>query len=185
MFECDWQIRLIAIDKYVWMFCFRTRNFDPLLPRFSCVILSPGLVRKCYTGFDMLCCRWVLCANHMEPVKGFLSRHLRRKLVEAEIETGHRNPDLNKMVDWMPQVWQKINKFLETHSSSDVTIGKLHPLASSSLIDGAIWHCSKNFSDEVSIFVLCHYFTLAFLSVGFWWVWYIPFLPQPPFAWYF
>ena len=29
--------------------------------------------------------RWVLCANHMEPVKGFLGRFLRRKLVEEEV----------------------------------------------------------------------------------------------------
>ena len=29
--------------------------------------------------------RWVLCANHMEPVKGFLARYLRRKLVEEEV----------------------------------------------------------------------------------------------------
>ncbi|CAH1798480.1 unnamed protein product [Owenia fusiformis] len=67
--------------------------------------------------------RWVLCANHMEPVKGFLGRYLRRKLCESEVKTGSRNPDLSKVVDWMPKVWQHLNKFLETHSSSDVTIG--------------------------------------------------------------
>lgn len=68
--------------------------------------------------------RWVLCANHMEPVKGFLGRYLRRKLVEAEVHMGTRNNDLNKIIDWIPKVWQHLNKFLETHSSSDVTIGK-------------------------------------------------------------
>ncbi|XP_030843943.1 neuron navigator 2 isoform X3 [Strongylocentrotus purpuratus] len=67
--------------------------------------------------------RWVLCANHMEPVKGFLGRYLRRKLVEYEISHNARNNDLIKMVDWMPKVWLHLNKFLETHSSSDVTIG--------------------------------------------------------------
>ncbi|XP_064600555.1 neuron navigator 3-like isoform X2 [Liolophura sinensis] len=67
--------------------------------------------------------RWVLCANHMEPVKGFLGRFLRRKLVEAEVRMGTRNNDLNKIIDWIPKVWQHLNKFLETHSSSDVTIG--------------------------------------------------------------
>ncbi|XP_021350248.1 neuron navigator 2-like isoform X3 [Mizuhopecten yessoensis] len=67
--------------------------------------------------------RWVLCANHMEPVKGFLGRYLRRKLVEAEVRTGIRNNDLNKIIDWIPKVWLHLNKFLETHSSSDVTIG--------------------------------------------------------------
>ncbi|XP_076466294.1 neuron navigator 2-like isoform X3 [Babylonia areolata] len=67
--------------------------------------------------------RWVLCANHMEPVKGFLGRFLRRKLVEAEVRTGTRNNDLNRTIDWIPKVWTHVNKFLETHSSSDVTIG--------------------------------------------------------------
>lgn len=59
----------------------------------------------------------------MEPVKGFLGRYLRRKLVEAEVHTGMRNNDLNKIIDWIPKVWLHLNKFLETHSSSDVTIG--------------------------------------------------------------
>lgn len=67
--------------------------------------------------------RWVLCANHMEPVKGFLGRYLRHKLVEEEVKTGVRNQEMNKIADWLPRVWQHLNKFLETHSSSDVTIG--------------------------------------------------------------
>nr|XP_002733536.1 PREDICTED: neuron navigator 2-like [Saccoglossus kowalevskii] len=67
--------------------------------------------------------RWVLCANHMEPVKGFLGRYLRRKLIETEVQTSQRNNDLNKIIDWMPKVWSHLNKFLETHNSSDVTIG--------------------------------------------------------------
>ncbi|XP_076333262.1 uncharacterized protein LOC143237656 isoform X2 [Tachypleus tridentatus] len=67
--------------------------------------------------------RWILCANHMEPVKRFLGRYLRRKLVEEEVYTGVKNPILNKIIDWVPEVWAYLNKFLETHSSSDVTIG--------------------------------------------------------------
>ncbi|KAK2184563.1 hypothetical protein NP493_260g00024 [Ridgeia piscesae] len=69
--------------------------------------------------------RWVLCANHMEPVKGFLHRFLRRKLVEEELQSGATSAtaDIAKIVDWMPTVWQHLNKFLEMHSSSDVTIG--------------------------------------------------------------
>ncbi|XP_023227055.1 neuron navigator 3-like isoform X2 [Centruroides sculpturatus] len=67
--------------------------------------------------------RWVLCANHMEPVKGFLGRYLKRKLIEYEVQNGTRNSDLTRIIDWMPKVWQHLNKFLETHSSSDVTIG--------------------------------------------------------------
>uniref|UniRef100_A0A8C3AXU9 Neuron navigator 2 n=1 Tax=Cyclopterus lumpus TaxID=8103 RepID=A0A8C3AXU9_CYCLU len=67
--------------------------------------------------------RWVLCANHVEPVKGFLGRHLRRKLIETEIGSRTRNTELVRIIDWMPRVWHHLNRFLETHSSSDVTIG--------------------------------------------------------------
>ncbi|XP_037102398.1 neuron navigator 2 isoform X3 [Syngnathus acus] len=67
--------------------------------------------------------RWVLCANHTEPVKGFLGRFLRRKLIEVEIGSRTRNVELVKIIEWIPRVWQHLNRFLETHSSSDVTIG--------------------------------------------------------------
>ncbi|XP_029844364.3 neuron navigator 2 isoform X3 [Ixodes scapularis] len=67
--------------------------------------------------------RWVLCANHMEPVKGFLGRFLRRRLAEEEIASGLHQPELAKVIDWMPRAWHHLNRFLETHSSSDVTIG--------------------------------------------------------------
>uniref|UniRef100_A0A3Q3GW46 Neuron navigator 3 n=1 Tax=Kryptolebias marmoratus TaxID=37003 RepID=A0A3Q3GW46_KRYMA len=66
---------------------------------------------------------WVLCANHMEPVKGFLGRYLRRKLIEMEIGSRTRSTELVKIIDWVPRVWHHLNRFLETHSSSDVTIG--------------------------------------------------------------
>ncbi|XP_069556280.1 neuron navigator 3 isoform X4 [Brachyistius frenatus] len=67
--------------------------------------------------------RWVLCTNHTEPVKGFLGRFLRRKLIETEINKNMRSNDLIKIIDWMPKTWQHLNGFLEAHSSSDVTIG--------------------------------------------------------------
>ncbi|XP_063244116.1 protein sickie isoform X2 [Bacillus rossius redtenbacheri] len=67
--------------------------------------------------------RWVLCANHMEPVKGFLGRYLRRRLLESEVQHGSRSLDMARILDWIPRCWQHLNKFLETHSSSDVTIG--------------------------------------------------------------
>ncbi|XP_072747165.1 protein sickie isoform X7 [Anoplolepis gracilipes] len=69
--------------------------------------------------------RWVLCANHMEPVKGFLGRYLRRKLLEHELCecAGTRNAEMAAVVEWLPRVWLHLNRFLETHSSSDVTIG--------------------------------------------------------------
>ena len=53
----------------------------------------------------------------------FPCRFLRRQLIMEEMRSGMRNNDLNRIVDWMPKVWQHLNKFLEAHSSSDVTIG--------------------------------------------------------------
>uniref|UniRef100_A0A1I8NF63 Uncharacterized protein n=1 Tax=Musca domestica TaxID=7370 RepID=A0A1I8NF63_MUSDO len=67
--------------------------------------------------------RWVLTANHMEPVKGFLGRFLRRRLFQLELQTQHPQPELAAVLAWLPTVWQHINRFLEAHSSSDVTIG--------------------------------------------------------------
>lgn len=67
--------------------------------------------------------RWVLTANHMEPVKGFLSRFLRRKLFQLELGSMQQQPQLSSVFNWLPTVWQHINRFLESHSSSDVTIG--------------------------------------------------------------
>uniref|UniRef100_A0A8P4K355 Neuron navigator 3 n=1 Tax=Dicentrarchus labrax TaxID=13489 RepID=A0A8P4K355_DICLA len=67
--------------------------------------------------------RWVLCTNHTEPIKGFLGRFLRRKLIETEIDRNMRSNDLIKIIDWIPKTWQHLNGFLEAHSSSDVTIG--------------------------------------------------------------
>uniref|UniRef100_A0A9J8C2P6 Neuron navigator 2 n=1 Tax=Cyprinus carpio carpio TaxID=630221 RepID=A0A9J8C2P6_CYPCA len=84
--------------------------------------------------------RWVLCANHMEPIKGFLCRFLRRKLIETEIGSRTRNPELVKIIDWIPQVWHHLNRFLEAHSSSDVTIGPRLFLSCPMDVDGSrVW----------------------------------------------
>uniref|UniRef100_A0A8C3M0D6 Neuron navigator 2 n=1 Tax=Chrysolophus pictus TaxID=9089 RepID=A0A8C3M0D6_CHRPC len=84
--------------------------------------------------------RWVLCANHTEPVKGFLGRFLRRKLIETEISSRMRNAELVKIIDWIPKVWQHLNKFLEAHSSSDVTIGPRLFLSCPIDVDGSrVW----------------------------------------------
>ncbi|XP_068872551.1 neuron navigator 2 isoform X5 [Aphelocoma coerulescens] len=84
--------------------------------------------------------RWVLCANHTEPVKGFLGRFLRRKLIEMEISGRMRNAELVKIIDWIPKVWQHLNKFLEAHSSSDVTIGPRLFLSCPIDVDGSrVW----------------------------------------------
>ncbi|XP_019375013.1 PREDICTED: neuron navigator 2 isoform X5 [Gavialis gangeticus] len=84
--------------------------------------------------------RWVLCANHTEPVKGFLGRFLRRKLIETEISGRMRNAELVKIIDWIPKVWQHLNRFLEAHSSSDVTIGPRLFLSCPIDVDGSrVW----------------------------------------------
>ncbi|XP_066503168.1 neuron navigator 2 [Hoplias malabaricus] len=84
--------------------------------------------------------RWVLCANHTEPVKGFLGRFLRRKLMEVEISRGSRSVELMKVIEWVPRVWLHLNRFLETHSSSDVTIGPRLFLSCPMDVDGSrVW----------------------------------------------
>nr|XP_033807397.1 neuron navigator 3 isoform X3 [Geotrypetes seraphini] len=84
--------------------------------------------------------RWVLCANHTEPVKGFLGRYLRRKLIETEIEKNLRNNDLIKIIDWVSKTWHHLNGFLEAHSSSDVTIGPRLFLSCPMDVDGSrVW----------------------------------------------
>ncbi|XP_062951578.1 neuron navigator 2 isoform X2 [Cynocephalus volans] len=84
--------------------------------------------------------RWVLCANHTEPVKGFLGRYLRRKLMETEISGRVRNVELVKIIDWIPKVWHHLNRFLEAHSSSDVTIGPRLFLSCPIDVDGSrVW----------------------------------------------
>ena len=88
----------------------------------TCKFYTILLFWACISATLIIPFRFVLCANHME-VKGFLGRFLRRKLVEAEIRTGIRNNDLNRVVDWIPKVWAHLNKALESHSSADVTIG--------------------------------------------------------------
>jgi len=67
--------------------------------------------------------RWVLCSPHTEPVRGFLSRYLRRRLISAELETGLRDSQLERVVSWLPTVLERVNKFLENQCSSELTIG--------------------------------------------------------------
>ncbi|KAH8377635.1 hypothetical protein KR093_006343 [Drosophila rubida] len=84
--------------------------------------------------------RWVLTANHMEPVKGFLGRFLRRRLFQLELQTQHSQPELAAVLAWLPSVWQHINRFLEVHSSSDVTIGpRLFLSCPLDLKDSQVW----------------------------------------------
>lgn len=84
--------------------------------------------------------RWVLTANHMEPVKGFLARYLRRRLYSLELTTHVTQTQLAAIFAWLPTVWQHINRFLETHSSSDVTIGpRLFLSCPLDITDAQVW----------------------------------------------
>lgn len=84
--------------------------------------------------------RWVLTANHMEPVKGFLARFLRRRLYTLELTTATTQQHLASIFTWLPTVWQHINRFLETHSSSDVTIGpRLFLSCPLDITDAQVW----------------------------------------------
>lgn len=67
--------------------------------------------------------RLVLFANHIEPVRGFLGRYLRKKLLDVETETRIHDGDMSSIVEWIPRVYLQVNKFLESHSCSEVTLG--------------------------------------------------------------
>ena len=66
--------------------------------------------------------RWILCANHIEPVRGLLSRYLKKNLLLQEAETRQFNPELAKVVDWVSKAALAINKFLETHCNPESTL---------------------------------------------------------------
>lgn len=84
--------------------------------------------------------RWVLYANHVEPVRSLLGRHLRRRLVASEAIGGDAADLLAEIVDWLPLVWQHVNKFLETHSSCDTTIGpRLFLLCPMDVSQAQVW----------------------------------------------
>ena len=67
--------------------------------------------------------RWILCANHMEPVRGLLGRYLRRRLLAVEVETRTHNGDSAHIVEWVAHVAAAVNKFLESHASPEATLG--------------------------------------------------------------
>ncbi|PAA75219.1 hypothetical protein BOX15_Mlig017572g5 [Macrostomum lignano] len=67
--------------------------------------------------------RWVLCSAHMEPVRGFLGRCLRQRLVAAEVEAGSRLPEMSLIVDWLQDAWLKLNRLLETHAGAEASLG--------------------------------------------------------------
>ena len=67
--------------------------------------------------------RWVLCANHIEPAKGFLGRYLRQKLLEVEALSRVHDGEMAAVIEWIAGVHARLNKLIESHSSSDVSLG--------------------------------------------------------------
>jgi len=83
--------------------------------------------------------RWVLFTVHVEPVRGLLARQLRRRRAAAAApaaecrrrggsdcspsDDGEDDDVLERVVSWLPRVWQHVNRYIETHCATDVTIG--------------------------------------------------------------
>ncbi|MEE6493082.1 hypothetical protein FKM82_016728 [Ascaphus truei] len=67
--------------------------------------------------------RMLTFSNNVEPANGFLSRYLRRKLLESEGGIGTGHGDLLRVLDWVPRLWYHLHTFLEQHSTPDFLIG--------------------------------------------------------------
>ena len=61
--------------------------------------------------------RWILFANHIEPVRGYLGRSLRRSLLNIEVETRTHDQEMYAVIEWLSKSFIMINKFLESHCS--------------------------------------------------------------------
>jgi len=66
--------------------------------------------------------RWILFANHVEPVRGYLGRYLKRKLLAVEVDTRAHNSECYEVIEWVSKAFVVINKFLESHCSQDATL---------------------------------------------------------------
>ncbi|CAJ0607766.1 unnamed protein product [Cylicocyclus nassatus] len=65
-----------------------------------------------------------LLTNRMDGVKGFMSRFLRRRIIEAEFRLSRQTPpELVRVIQFLPIVLQAVNSFIEKANSLDVTIG--------------------------------------------------------------
>lgn len=69
--------------------------------------------------------KWVLCVNHTEPVKNYLTRFLERRLIDQETRQNNQNKsnELEQMIDWIPKLWLNVNKYIEMYNSIDLCIG--------------------------------------------------------------
>lgn len=69
--------------------------------------------------------KWVLCVNHTEPVKNFLTRYLERRLIDQEtrLNSQCKLNDFEQLIEWIPKLWMNINKYIELYNSIDSCIG--------------------------------------------------------------
>jgi neuron navigator 2 len=76
--------------------------------------------------------KWVLFVNHTEPVKNFLNRYLEREIINFETKSILSNQfqvsqqfinELKMVFDWLPKLWQHVNKYIECYNSVDLIIG--------------------------------------------------------------
>ncbi len=57
--------------------------------------------------------RWVACASHAEPARGFLGRQLRRRLLAVETQRRSYDGEMARVTEWLAATHLKLNKFLE------------------------------------------------------------------------
>ncbi|XP_076823857.1 neuron navigator 3-like [Clavelina lepadiformis] len=70
---------------------------------------------------------WITCSNNSMHVRDYLSRCLRRSVVENEIKNNQTSEDefqnMLRVITWLPLCWHHVNRCLEGQSAGDVTIG--------------------------------------------------------------
>ncbi|XP_075264784.1 uncharacterized protein LOC142356889 isoform X4 [Convolutriloba macropyga] len=98
-------------------------NFKPSMPVYTIATMT-SQPNQSYPQLQKVFPRWVVFNNHNEPISGLVGRFLRRKLLEFENRNGGvRNSQLQHVVDWLPKVWQHVNRLIELYNSAEVTLG--------------------------------------------------------------
>ena len=71
---------------------------------------------------------WIMLSVNSEAVRGYLNRFLRRKLLETEsrlaLNQQKIQPEVIKIIEWIPKVYSHLNKFLENYFGENISIGK-------------------------------------------------------------
>ncbi|XP_075676638.1 sickie isoform X4 [Dermatophagoides pteronyssinus] len=70
---------------------------------------------------------WIMLSVNSEAVRGYLNRFLRRKLLETEsrlaLNQQKIQPEVIKIIEWIPKVYSHLNKFLENYFGENISIG--------------------------------------------------------------